>query len=66
VFGIVPEDLSPDYSPPRDLEERLYYDRAKGRKLEGLARALGVSMDERTRKVLALWKNVSRPPWMRL
>jgi len=28
VFDIAPEDLSPDYSPPRDVvvEERLYYD----------------------------------------
>jgi hypothetical protein len=55
VFVIAPEDLSPDYSPPRDVvvEELLYYDRAKRRQLEGLARALGVSMDERTRKVSA-------------
>jgi hypothetical protein len=32
VFDIAPEDLSPDYSPPRDVvvEERLYYDSTIG------------------------------------
>jgi hypothetical protein len=60
VFAIALEDLCPDYSPPdysppRDVvvEERLYYDSAKRRQVEGLARALGVSMDERTKKELA-------------
>jgi hypothetical protein len=47
------------------VEERLYYDRAKRRQLEGLARALEVSMDERIKEELAYWKNVSRPPWMK-
>jgi hypothetical protein len=32
VFDITSEDLSPDYSPPRDVvvEERLYYDSTIG------------------------------------